>query len=195
MKFNRESIIAAGLFCFAVTAQAVEQSTSMGQKETMLTINYGNVYGNVEDSDANASGWRLNGSYEVNRPGNKFWHGIGFGYIETTGESARNSEKVDYTLTSFPIYYQPKILFGKESLKGFVKGALGWHFSDYEATGTLARVETNESGLYAGIAAGGMFVIKTKYIISLEYEWAYLDNYYYRDNAVQSAMLGFGIKL
>ncbi len=191
MNFNRVSLLLAGLFFFAVAAQAA----SLEQKETMWTINYGNVYGDIEDSDANASGWRLNGSYEVNRAGSKFWHGLGVGWIETTGDSNRNGEQVDYTLTSMPIYYQPKILFGQDSLKGFVKGALGWHFSDYEAKGTYRRVDANESGLYAGIGVGGMYVINTKYVISLEYEWAYLDNYYYRDNAVQSAMLGFGIKL
>ena len=95
---------------------------------------------------------------------------------------------------SLPIYYAPKWLFGKKSLKGFVRGALGMHMSKYERSGDLPDINVSDLGAYLGISAGAMFMFSQKWFANIEYEWAYLSNSYYRDGEVGSAMIGLGFR-
>jgi hypothetical protein len=100
-------------------------------QENMISVTGGYVFTNVEDVDANATGFRINGVFEFN-PVNGAWaHGINAGYIHTTGAST-GIQTNDYTFSNIPVYYSPKYMIGKKSFKGIVKGALGMHFSNYK---------------------------------------------------------------
>ncbi len=167
----------------------------MNAQENMAIISGGYVFANIEDSDEDATGWRINASYEFNPYRGKFSHGIAIGYIETTAtQSYLGLIDADFTMTSIPVYYAPKYNFGSGALKGFLKGALGMHFSDYEKRGGVADFSASDSGFYGGLALGAMFNVSSTVFLNAEYEWAYLSNYYYKDGNINSIMGGIGLR-
>ena len=85
-------------------------------------------------------------------------------------------------------------MIGKKGLKGFIKGALGGHFSEYTRTGALPDIDTTDIGFFGGASLGVMFMFNEKVFANIEYEWAYLSNSYYRDGEVASAMIGIGAR-
>jgi opacity protein-like surface antigen len=121
-------------------------------------------------------------------------HGVSMGYIRTTASNTVNGQTSDYTLSHFPVYYAPKLLFGSSSFKVFIKGALGFHYSGYKRTGELTSVNTWDLGFYGGAGAGLMKSINDKVFITAEYEWAYLANSQYRDGFINTIMAGIGFK-
>lgn len=163
-------------------------------QEHMFTLSGGYVFTNLEDADADATGWRLNGNYEFNPLEGKVSHGFSFGYIGTTAEVVTLNQTTEFKMHNIPVYYAPKVMIGNDKLKGFLKGALGVHFSGYKYIGSLGEVTTNDVGFYGGAALGGMVFINEKVFISAEYEWAYLSNSYYQNGMVNSAMGGIGFR-
>ena len=179
----------------ATTDSAATADKSKAATDSWLSVSYGDVSTDIEDSSTDTSGWRLNLSYEKGAKGGKLLHGFVIGYIETSADVVTQAQTTNYELTTVPIYYAPKFLLGKGPFKGFIKGAIGLQFSDFQRTGGVAaNLETQDSGLYVGASVGAMFIFKEKFFINAEYEWAYLSNSYYRDDEVQSAMIGIGMK-
>ena len=168
-------------------------SMTIWAQENMFSLSGGYVFTNVENVDANATGFRINGLFEYNPQGGSWAHGVSFGYINTKATTT-GTQSNDYAFTNLPIYYAPKYLIGKKSFKGFVKGALGMHFSYLSRTGTLAEISDWSFGFYGGASAGLMKTFNDKIFINLEYEWAYLSNANYRDGFINSVMGGVGIK-
>lgn len=169
-------------------------SVAVWAQENMVTLSGGYVFTNVEDVDENATGFRINGLYEYNPHGGMLAHGASVGYIRTKATNTVGEQTTEYTLSSFPIYYAPKVLFGKESFKGFIKGALGTHYSGYKRTGAIGELDSWDFGFYGGASLGIMKSFNEMVFINLEYEWAYLSNSYYRDGFINSVMGGVGIK-
>jgi hypothetical protein len=163
-------------------------------QENMVTLSGGYAFANVEDADENATGFRINGLYEFNPGGGNWAYGISVGYIRTTADVDILQSQSKYTISSWPIYFAPKFLFGKASAKGFVKGALGWQWSGIDRTGPALQVDRNDSGFYAGAGVGFMKTFNEKFFINLEYEWAYMANAYYREGMMNSIMGGIGMK-
>ena len=176
------------------SSAAAEEKSSVAAKDKMLTISYGDVSMDVEDVDADTSGWRINALYETGAKGGNVLHGFSIGYIETKADYTVAAQTTHYKFKSLPMYYAPKILFGKKAFKGFLKGALGIHLSDYKRSGSLGDIETSDAGFYGGASAGAMFMFNEKVFANIEYEWAYLSNSYYRDGEVTSAMIGIGAR-
>ena len=175
------------------TASAAELGGA-AVNDTLWTISYGDVSTDIEDASTDASGSRINLSYETGKKGDNFLHGLSLAYLSSTADVTIASQTSNYRLESLPIYYAPKWLFGKKSLKGFVRGAFGMHLSRYERRGDLPDVNVSDLGVYLGISAGAMFMFSQKWFANIEYEWAYLSNSYYRDGAVGSAMIGLGFR-
>jgi hypothetical protein len=169
-------------------------SATAWSQESMVTLSGGYVFANFEDGDTDATGWRINGSFEFNPQQGKFAHGLSVGYISTSADYAYQTRTVENKVSSWPIYYAPKILFGGGSAKGFIKGALGVQFSKLKRSGALGDLETNDTGFYGGASAGFMKTFGEKIFINLEYEWAYLSNSYYKDGFMNSIMAGVGMK-
>lgn len=181
------------LFFALMFSAAATAAGSSATGDRLLTISYGDVSTDFEDTGTDASGWRVNLSYETGQKGSSVLHGVVLGYIETTADvAAVGSQTTHYKLKTLPIYYAPKFLFGKKAFKGFVKGALGLHFSDYKRSGALGDVSAGDTGFYGGASLGAMLYFNEKLFANVEYEWAYLGNSYYRDGEVQSAMIGLG---
>ena len=186
------------LFILAICLSSLavaEETSSAAAKDKFMTISYGDISTDIEDTDTDASGWRLNLSFEHGARNGNVLHGFAIGYIDSSADVTTAAQTSSYKLESLPIYYAPKLLFGKIAFKGFLKGAIGIHFSDYERTGALGSVESQDTGLYAGASLGAMYAFNEKVFINAEYEWAYLSNSYYRDGELQSVMVGLGFRL
>jgi hypothetical protein len=180
-----KNILSITLILFSITAWS---------QENIFTLSGGYAFANVEEVDTDATGWRINGLFEFNPQGGNVAHGLSVGYIGTSAEYTVLSENVEYNINSWPIYYAPKFMFGNESMKGFIKGALGMQFSGIKRTGPAFEIKDNDFGFYGGASAGLMKIINEKMFINVEYEWAYLSNSYYKDGFMNSVMLGIGMK-
>lgn len=159
-------------------------------QESIITISGGYAFANIEDSDDKGTGWRINGLYEYNPMGGMVAHGLSFGYISLKAEG----DNATSTVNCFPVYYAPKVMFGKEKIKAFVKGAIGMQFSGLKREGTLADISDNDWGFYGGGGAGIMIFIKENIFINGEYEIAWASNSYYKDGWINTAGGGIGIK-
>ena len=149
-------------------------TTGWGQ-ENSISLSGGYVFKNIEDADESATGWRLNFAYEFTPFQGKISHGLGVGYISTDATvEVAGQQTIVYDLNTTPIYYAPKFSVGKESLKGFLKGAIGIHFSSYEKTGLVVTVSDKSVGFYGGLGLGVAKTFNDKLFINLEYEWAYV---------------------
>lgn len=170
------------------------KSAFMDAGSKYVSLSYGYVMTDYEDVTTDVDGWRINATYEMNPNGGKLLHGTTIGYMETSAERT-GVQTVEYEVKSIPIYYAPKLVIGKKAIKGFAKGALGCHFSDYSRSGTADSSSYDDFGFYGGGSVGAMVVLKDKLFLNAEYEWVYMSNSYFRDGAVQSAMFGIGLKL
>lgn len=167
-------------FCFA-------SITAVGQ-ENLISINGGYAMANLDDADANTTGYKVSLSYEQNLYEGHASHGAVVGYISTKA----SVNQAEYEINSWPIYYVPKYLFGGGSFRGFIKGAVGIHFSNYKKTGILTITDDN-IGFYGGAGLGAVQTINSLFI-SLEYEGAYMGNSGFRDGFMNTVMLGVGLK-
>jgi len=162
----------------------------------MVTLSGGYSWANLDEVDLKATGFRINGLYEFNPNQDKVAHGISVGYISlsTTDDTSSTTETTEYTITSWPIYYAPKIMFGKEKFKAFIKGAVGTHISKYKRDGYLGELSVNNIGFYGGLGAGIIINLSDKVFINGEYEWAWESNGYYEGGFINSAMGGIGMR-
>ena len=181
----KRTIIFLGLLTFVVLTGWTQ--------ENMATITGGYAFANMEGTDTNASGFRVNGVYEFNPNGGKLSHGLSIGYIGTSADST-GIQGAEFKLNSWPIYYAPKLMFGKGKFKFYVKGALGIHFSSYKRIAEATETTTTDMGFYGGASVGAMIFVKENIFLNAEYEWAYLSNSFYTDGFINTANFGLGFK-
>jgi hypothetical protein len=162
-------------------------------QENAVTLSGGYSFANIEDTDIKATGFRINGSYEFNPNGGKFAHGFSFGYIGLKAEETIGQTVQSYTINSFPLYYAPKVMFGKDKLKIFIKGALGMQFAGLKREGAVS-ISDNDFGFYGGGGAGIMIFLKENIFINGEYEIAWASNNWYKDGWINTAGGGIGFK-
>ncbi len=177
-----------------LTLSMVVVSSWAFSQENMITISGGYVFANVESTDVNGTGFRINGLYEYNPGGGKWAHGFSFGYIGLTGESTTNVQSIKYDINTWPLYYAPKYLFGGESFKGFVKGAIGWQISNIDRMGAASTLSDNDTGFIGGGGVGAMYFFNEKIFLNAEYELLYMSNSFYKDGLLNTASLGIGFK-
>ena len=162
-------------------------------QENAVTLSGGYSFATIEDTDIKGTGFRINGLYEYNPNGGKFAHGFSFGYIGLKAEETIGQATQKYTINSFPIYYAPKVMFGSEKVKAFIKGALGMQFAGLKKEG-LVSLSDNDLGFYGGGGAGVMLFIKSNIFINAEYEIAWASNSWYKDGWMNTAGGGIGFK-
>lgn len=162
-------------------------------QENMMTIGGGYSFANIEDSDTKATGWRVNGLYEFNPAGSILAHGFSFGYISVSASEGVGQQIIESTINSFPIYYAPKVMFGKEKLKIFVKGALGMQFATLKREGVVS-ISDKDFGFYGGGGGGIMLFLKENIFLNAEYEIAWASNNCYKDGWISTAGGGIGFK-
>jgi hypothetical protein len=162
-------------------------------QENMITISGGYSFAKIEDTDIKGTGYRINGLYELNPMSGNFAHGISFGYISLSASEGIGSQTIDYKINSFPLYYAPKIMFGSEKMKAFIKGALGVQFAGLKREGAVS-LSDNDFGFYGGGGGGIMIFLKENIFINAEYEIAWASNNWYKDGWMNTAMGGIGFK-
>jgi hypothetical protein len=115
-------------------------------QENAAVLQGGYSFATVDGTSTQATGWRINGLYEFTPTGGKWALGGSIGYVSLSGtESTTPSTTTNYDLSSVPIYFAPKFMFGSDKFKGFLKGAIGMHFSSIKRTGALFLLEDNQS--------------------------------------------------
>jgi hypothetical protein len=137
-------------------------------------------------------GWRINALYEITPLQGKLIHGVSLGYLKTSGYGTEGQGK--YNLETFPIYYAPKILFGKTNFRSYVKGAIGVHISDFKNSFELGSYSDKNIGMTLGCGFGFRYSMNKKIFLSAEYELLYLTKSYYEHNLVNTASAGIGFK-
>jgi len=163
-------------------------------QENAVTLSGGYAFATIEDTDVKTTGWRINGLYEYNPAGGNWAHGISFGYVSLSGESKVSSQTTQYDINTWPIYYAPKYLFGGDSFKGFIKGAIGWQISNLERSGSFATITDNDAGFLGGGGVGAQYLLNEKVFLSAEYELVWMSNSFYKDGWLNTASLGIGIR-
>ena len=177
-----------------IVVMGVFLSLQAYSQQNMFTLSGGYSFATIEDTDHKATGWRINGLYEFNPVEGKFAHGVSFGYINVTSNyNELTGGSVESKISSIPVYYAPKVMFGNDKIKGFIKGALGAQWSFLKRTAVL-EVTDNDFGFYGGGGGGLMFNVTEKVFINAEYEIAWLSNSYYKDGWMNTAMGGIGLR-
>ena len=69
-------------------SSAVAADKSMAATESWLTVSYGDVTADIEETNTESSGWRLNLTFEKGPKGGNVLQGFVIGYIETTADIA-----------------------------------------------------------------------------------------------------------
>jgi len=169
-------------------------SLSVQAQQNWINFSGGYAFANTQETEANLNGYRLNFSYERNAYEGQWVHGFVVGYISTEAsyDPGIGQADTDYELNTMPMYYMPKYLIGRGSFQGFVKGALGMHYSQFTKT-ELITIEDNGVGFYGGLGVGAMFTFN-RFFVAGEYEWAFASNSYYKNGFINSAMVSLGIK-
>jgi len=160
-------------------------------QENGITLSGGYSFATIDD--IKGTGYRINGLYEFVPMSGKIAHGLSFGFIHLTGTEGVGSATVTSTVNSYPIYYAPKYIFGKEKLKLFVKGAIGVQFAGFKRE-AIVNLEDNDFGFYGGGGGGIMIFLKENIFINAEYEIAWASNSWYNDGWMNTASGGLGFR-
>lgn len=163
-------------------------------QENMITLSGGYAFANIEEADADGTGWRINALYEFAPMNGKVAHGFSVGYVSLSGEGGVGQDKTQYDVGTWPIYYAPKLFIGEGKIQGFIKGAIGWQFSKISNNNPLIIIDANDSGFTAGAGAGFMYSVSDKVFLNAEYEFLWLQNSFFRDGYLNTASIGLGIK-
>jgi len=162
-------------------------------QENMVTLSGGYSFIKIEDSGGTGTGWRINGLYEFNTEGGILAHGFSFGYIHVSATEGTGQNSIKSTVSSLPIYYAPKLIFGKGKFKVFIKGALGTQIAFLKREGVVNSSD-HDYGFYGGAGGGIMFFLKENIFLNAEYEIAWASNHYYHDGFMNTAGGGIGYK-
>jgi hypothetical protein len=143
---KRNLIILLLIFCFLI---------SQAQENGVL-LNGGYVFTTMKNVKGNAKGYRINGLYEFTPDDGNFAHGLSIGFIRTSASTMIGTQEADYDLKHFPVCYEPAFFFLKSSFRGFIKAAIGLHYSEYQVTTSTSDKDTWDWGFYGGLSGGLM---------------------------------------
>ena len=187
-----------------ITMTLVSLSFIVFSQENKVNITGGYAWLNANDNDYNnsendikISGWRITGTYEFISNEGKVAYGFSMGYIGMSGSyngTADSLYTANYSVSSIPLYFAPKFLFGNDRVKGFIKLTLGGIRTDFERTGTATGVSATGYGFYGGGGAGLEIAVSESVYIIGEYEIAYVSSSYYSGSLLQSASGGIGVR-
>lgn len=162
-------------------------------QENMLSLSGGYAFANIEDFSEQATGWRINGTYDFNPQSGKFAHGLVIGYSSIQASDKSGVIETTGTISSLPVFYAPKLFFGESNVKLFVKGALGTQFAWLKREGAIVLTD-NDVGFYTGGGAGLKIDLGEKLFINAEYEIAWVSNSFYDNGWLNNALFGIGFK-
>ena len=135
----------------------------------------------------------MNGLYEFNPMGGMFAHGVSFGYINLTAFRGYRATGYRYHYQFISSVLRPKVMFGSDKIKAFIKGAIGCSLPSLKRKG-LVEVSDFDFGLYGEGGAGIMVFLSENIFINAEYEIAWASNSWYKDGWMNTAMGGIGFR-
>jgi hypothetical protein len=180
---KKNILILALIFC----------SAAVWAQGNIITVSGGYAFANIEDSNVQGTGFRINAIYEYYPAGALFAHGVTLGYAHLSSSETVLQQEVKSVINSFPIYYSPKVIFGGEKIKFFIKGALGMQYAGLTREAEVT-ITDYDFGFYGGGGAGIMIFLKENIFINGEYEIAWSSNHSYKEGWLNSATGGIGVK-
>lgn len=169
-------------------------SISLYSQENAISLSGGYTFANIDDSDATADGWRINGLYEYIPTGGPWAYGFSIGYMSLSRDKGTNTDTISYKISTVPIYFAPKYVMGKGKFKGYIKAVLGMQSSKIEREGSVLILEDSDLGFYGGGGLGATYPITEIVYINAEYELAWMSNSFYKDGLTNSVLVGIGVK-
>jgi hypothetical protein len=159
-------------------------------QDNRVSLTGGYSFAIIKDVDTQGSGWNFHGLYEFNRVGDNLAHGVSIGVIHFTASADDRSAEV----TTWPVCYAPKLLFGSGAFKAFVKVAVGLHTTKVINKGPALTTDDMDFGFFGGLGAGVEYLFNEKFFVNAEYELAFLSNSYYQDGMINNISLGLGLR-
>jgi opacity protein-like surface antigen len=171
-----------------VLAMVLALATSAAcAQENNLILQGGYAAGN---GTASPTGFKINASWEFQPMGDKWTMGGSIGYVKVSAKDAGNN----FDVSSVPICFVSRIMFGGEKVKFFVRGSLGTHLSSLSYSGTLISTKDSQWGMAAGLGGGLMYSLSETMFLSADYEWLWLSNPYTNSGSIGTASVGVGFK-
>lgn len=159
-------------------------------QENLLVIQGGTASSSGNALGSKLTGFKVNGSWEFQPMGDKWTMGGSIGYVQLSASVANGTVKV----TSIPIAFVGRYMFGGEKFKGFVRGSLGTQISTGSYSGSVVGTSDSQWGMTASIGGGLMYWVGEKVFVSGEYEWLWLSNAIQDSGSVGCIMGGVGMR-
>ncbi|MBL7848443.1 MAG: outer membrane beta-barrel protein [Cyclobacteriaceae bacterium] len=136
------------------------------------------------------TGYKINAAWEFQPMGDKWTMGGSIGWVKLSMTENNGS----FSLSSLPICFVSRYMFGGEKFKAFVRGGLGTHVSTISYSGTLVAPSDQQWGMSGSLGGGAMFWMSEKMFLSAEYEWLWLSNAFANTGSIGTASAGFGFR-
>lgn len=171
---------------FLLLFLALTISTARAQ-ENNLILQGGYSAGN---GTASPTGYKINASWEFQPVGDRWTMGGSIGYVKVSAKEAGNN----FDVSSVPICFVSRIMFGGEKFKFFVRGSLGTHLSSLSYTGSVISTNDSQWGMAGGLGGGLMYYMSETLFLSADYEWLWLSNPYTNSGSIGTSSVGVGFK-
>ena len=180
-------------FLFIFISLVVTKAQSRGT--TLLQAGGGWTSVAIEGVSARTNGYLINLGYEKFSTDNVSVGGsVHYLYANSNYTSVLTNGKA--TLWSVPIYFDAKYYLGQGKLKPFLKGSMGYQFSGRKLeSNSGVVVTTTDSGITVGLGAGVLIPLNEKMSLNLDYQWYWINNYYYSESSINSISLNLVIKI
>lgn len=175
-------------FCFIITMAGIKAN---GQH--FLSLNGGYSFGSIEDTSANAPGFKISLEYEYLTFYRHFAVGFQTAYHQAKTEKSSNGRFLKFK--AVPLAGYLKYYVGKDKLRGYAKGIAGLQTSRYEFEGPNARTQNWDIGFMLGGGLGGTLRLTDKLALVLDYELDWYNNSYYREFTANSVSVGLQLKV
>lgn len=160
--------------------------SSYGQENLgLLQGGYSIGHGSIQPA-----GFKINASWEFQPTGDNWTMGGSLGYMRLSGTESGS----DFGLTTVPICFVGRMMFGGDSFKFFIRGQGGTHISTISYSGALLSKNDTQWGMALGLSGGLMFFPGEKTFLSAEYEGLWLSNSFANTGTIGTAALGVGFR-
>lgn len=171
------------LFTLALLAGPAAGQENLGVLQVGYSVGNGS-------SGIQPTGYKINGSWEFQPMGDKWTMGGSIGWVSLSATENNGS----FSLSSFPICFVSRIMFGGEKFKAFVRGGLGTQVSTISYSGSLIAPSDTQWGMSASLGGGALFWMSDKVFLSADYEWLWLSNAFANTGSIGTASVGVGFR-
>lgn len=167
---------------------------------SLVTFNVGFTKASPEESGHSLSGNTFSLGYEKsNREGN-LAGGVSVSYLTTSADSVNASGQTldlinSVSFETVPILLYGKFMFGSPTIRGYIGGGFGIHFSTVTTYSQNVGVTGFDSGWMIGGLAGVNLYLSESLLLNAAYNLDYVGNAYYKDGMVNNFIVGLGFQI